>query len=415
MRARPPLEKSPSYANAYDGASVMSSDLNGTQAKVREEFPNAIFIHCNAHVLNLVLSQSVNFIKETKIFFATLSGISVFFNKSTKRTYFFDQIVRRRIPTVSTTRWSYSSRLLNIVHTHRSDLIILFEEMIDDPDTWGNDAIEARGFLHFLNSFNTVFMLNTFYEIFSYTDILFDILQKKCLDIQFCCTHIEITQKRILDNILKFDDVYNLTKNTIPVHLKRGQNLENVELQYKNIYNQIMTTLHHQMDVRFMSLKYFKFMELLNLKKYKEYKIVFPDEAFGSLNKFYGSFFDLVKLKNELIVFYSHSHFSNTSISDIPRAIIKLDIQDTFSEIFKLSMLILTIPASTSSVERSFSALKRLKTYSRNQMQEERLSELALISIEKDFLKSLRHRENFYDKVIEIFTNKTRRIELIYK
>lgn len=78
-------------------------------------------------------------------------------------------------------------------------------------------------------------------------------------------------------------------------------------------------------------------------------------------------------------------------------------------------MLILTIPASTSSVERSFSALKRLKTYSRNQMQEERLSELALISIEKDFLKSLRHRENFYDKVIEIFTNKTRRIELIYK
>ena len=55
-------------AQTYDGAAVMSSALNGTQAKVREQFPNAIFIYCNAHVLNLVLSQSVNFIQETKNF-----------------------------------------------------------------------------------------------------------------------------------------------------------------------------------------------------------------------------------------------------------------------------------------------------------------------------------------------------------
>ncbi|XP_037942674.1 zinc finger MYM-type protein 1-like [Teleopsis dalmanni] len=45
-------------AQTYDGAAVMASDLNGTQAKVRENFPQAAFIHCNAHVLNLVLSQS---------------------------------------------------------------------------------------------------------------------------------------------------------------------------------------------------------------------------------------------------------------------------------------------------------------------------------------------------------------------
>lgn len=168
-------------AQTYDGAAVMSSALNGTQAKVREQFSNAIFIHCNAHVLNLVLSQSVNFIQETKIFFVTLSGLSAFFNQSTKRTYFFDQVVKRRIPTVATTRWNYSSRLVNIVHTYRSDLIIVFEEMIEDPDTWGADAVQARGFMQFLDSFNTVFMLNAFNEIFSYTDVLFDILQKKTL------------------------------------------------------------------------------------------------------------------------------------------------------------------------------------------------------------------------------------------
>ena len=83
------------------------------------------------------------------------------------------------MPTVATTRWNYSSRLVNIVHTYRSDLIIVFEEMIEDSDTWGADAVQARGFMQFLDLFNTVFMLNTFNDIFSYADVFFDSLEKK--------------------------------------------------------------------------------------------------------------------------------------------------------------------------------------------------------------------------------------------
>lgn len=402
-------------AQTYDGAAVMSSALNGTQAKVREQFSNAIFIHCNAHVLNLVLSQSVNFIQETKIFFVTLSGLSAFFNQSTKRTYFFDQVVKRRIPTVATTRWNYSSRLVNIVHTYRSDLIIVFEEMIEDPDTWGADAVQARGFMQFLDSFNTVFMLNTFNDIFSYTDVLFDILQKNSFDIQYCCEHIEITKKQILANKSKFDNILIMTKATARVSLKRGENIENFDLRYKKTYNQIIETLFEQMETRFKSLQNLKFVELLNLKKYASYQKIFPTEAFESLKNYYGNFFDFIKLKNELVVFYAHSYFYDIAVFDIPSNLINFDLSDTFSEVFKLSMLILTIPVSTSSVERSFSALKRIKTYSRNQMLEERLSELALISIEKSFLKFLKNTKNFYDDVIEVFIQKTRRIEMIYK
>jgi hypothetical protein len=38
-----------------------------------QEYPNAIFVHCYAHRLNLVLAESASFIKEVKVFFATLS------------------------------------------------------------------------------------------------------------------------------------------------------------------------------------------------------------------------------------------------------------------------------------------------------------------------------------------------------
>ncbi|XP_050307697.1 uncharacterized protein LOC126744367 [Anthonomus grandis grandis] len=42
----------------YDGASVMAGHLNGLQHKVKEKAPKAIFVHCLAHRLNLVLQQS---------------------------------------------------------------------------------------------------------------------------------------------------------------------------------------------------------------------------------------------------------------------------------------------------------------------------------------------------------------------
>ena len=44
-------------AQGYDGASVMSSSKNGVQAKVREKYPNATYIHCRSHVLNLAISS----------------------------------------------------------------------------------------------------------------------------------------------------------------------------------------------------------------------------------------------------------------------------------------------------------------------------------------------------------------------
>jgi hypothetical protein len=42
-------------AQTYDGASVMSGQLTGLQARVREDYPHALFIHCCGHALNLVL------------------------------------------------------------------------------------------------------------------------------------------------------------------------------------------------------------------------------------------------------------------------------------------------------------------------------------------------------------------------
>ena len=102
-------------------------------------------------------------------------------------------------------------------------------------------------------------------------------------------------------------------------------------------------------------------------------------------------------------------------VSDLMEFINVNDLSDAMPELFRLCVLILTISSTTASVERSFSALKRIKTYQRNTTGENRISGLCLMSIKADLLKHLMQTEEFYEKVINLFAEKNRRIELIYK
>ncbi|GKE51981.1 zinc finger MYM-type protein 1, partial [Tanacetum coccineum] len=74
-------------------------------------------------------------------------------------------------------------------------------------------------------------------------------------------------------------------------------------------------------------------------------------------------------------------------------------------------IVLLTIPVTVASVERSFSKLKLLKSYLRSTMTQERLNGLALIAIESDLLEGIH-----YEDVIDNFASKNvRRIALFKK
>ena len=46
-------------SQGYDGASVMSGHCSGVQTRLKEFAPHAVYIHCHAHILNLVLVDNV--------------------------------------------------------------------------------------------------------------------------------------------------------------------------------------------------------------------------------------------------------------------------------------------------------------------------------------------------------------------
>ena len=58
--------------------------------------------------------------------------------------------------------------------------------------------------------------------------------------------------------------------------------------------------------------------------------------------------------------------------------------REMFCEVDKLLRIYLTIPITTATAERSFSALRRIKTYLRSTMSEERLNNTMLLHVHKD-------------------------------
>ena len=82
-------------------------------------------------------------------------------------------------------------------------------------------------------------------------------------------------------------------------------------------------------------------------------------------------------------------------------------MSSSFPEVCNAFLLFVTIPVTTANVERSFSKVKLIKTYLRNSMGQERLRNLAILSIDHSMGRNLN-----FDVVIDTFAElKTRKKE----
>ena len=73
----------------YDGASVMSSSRNGVQAKIAKKYPNATYVHCRSHVLNLAICSSCTGVPSIRNLFDDVQKLAWFF---AKRKEFFLEV-----------------------------------------------------------------------------------------------------------------------------------------------------------------------------------------------------------------------------------------------------------------------------------------------------------------------------------
>ncbi|KAJ8895239.1 hypothetical protein PR048_000564 [Dryococelus australis] len=138
----------------YDGANAMSGWANRVQARVKHQAPQAIYFHCYAHHLNLVLVHSLSGIEETKGFISTLQSIYCFISNSSVRHENSKQPVMclgRFIPT----RW-FCSAVSKILKNFEVILIVLDDDMKDRAESIGIRAqMEQQCFMFLLYGAST--------------------------------------------------------------------------------------------------------------------------------------------------------------------------------------------------------------------------------------------------------------------
>lgn len=120
------------------------------------------------------------------------------------------------------------------------------------------------------------------------------------------------------------------------------------------------------------------------------------------------------KLKTELSLIYSKEEFrACRGAVDLFQLFMENNLEEVFSETVTLLKVIITTPMTTAEAERCFSTLKRIKTFLRNTMTQERLNALALLSMEKRLVTEM---TDFNQRVVEKFAGqKERRAKFMFK
>lgn len=400
-------------AQTYDGASVMSGTKNGVQSLIKNIYPNVLFIHCYAHQLNLVLLYGAKTIKPVKLFICNLTMFHTFFSRSSKRS----ELLRQqgfKLPNHSDTRWNYHSRAASTIKTHFIELKNAFTHVIEEPN-WDHISIStASGILDKLNDAQFVYLLILFNKIFIYTDHVFNFLQSKILsNIKSCISEIQNLKKN-LEDLRKEQTVNTCCDEAIQLNndFEYGDKQKN---NLRKITYEILDSLIVQINIRFEDTSELEFVELTNEKMFDIYHNTFPECKLIKLLKQYPNMFEENRLRNELSVIYSdnNKHLPPHKLVDL---IIKNNLQEIYSQFTKLCQLVLTIPATTASSERSMSTLKRIKSFLRNTMTNERLTNLSSLAIEKNLLGVMAKDPTFVESIIDDFAKKKeRRIELEYK
>ena len=201
----------------YDGASNMSSDVAGVQARIKEVAPLATYTHCSGHCLNLVISKSCS-LPQIRNVYDRMQSCSRFFLNSPKRIGLLELIIKHNITDdtkrkplldLCKTRWAEQQNAYQhfyqayIFITESLELIGYQQHLDKYGSVFGDwDASSRNDAQQTLTSITTFEFITVFLTIYQYLSHLAGItvkLQKRALDIVEAHEQIEEVSQMFKD------------------------------------------------------------------------------------------------------------------------------------------------------------------------------------------------------------------------
>ena len=400
-------------SQCYDGASVMSGSLTGVRTRILQDNPKAIYIHCHAHQLNLALVDCCHSLSHASNFFSLLESLYIYMSSSVPHSVFLSKqkdLKMREIELVklSDTRWSCRHASIEAVKTTITAIIAALEELSDDS---GSRAIAARGLFYQIKSFSFLLSLILFERIFSITGNLSNLLQSKTINYAAAATSIAATKtsleslqcesewQRIWDSAVELADSQKITITPIRSRCQRQPppslshsvvetttGVRDNATEYRtSVYYPSIDTLLGELNSRFSET---------NLSLLKSLQSLVPTSTSflqaSSLLPFLSHYeIDVDGNTSEVVTAISFLKEASP-LSSIHHVYSHLyEAKECFPHLLQTIQIAMTIGVTTASAERSFSSLRRIKSYLRSTMSQDRRNNLSLIHIERDLSDKL--------------------------
>jgi hypothetical protein len=168
----------------------------------------------------------------------------------------------------------------------------------------------AKSHLKKNSDFEIALLTFIFRDILSITDLLFQILQSKSLNISHCQDRINdaVTRPNSLRNEEIFRTIFNTAKNLTSLSSKRGitSNENEIFANYKILFYEILQI--------FQDLQKLSFLSLVDSSRFSEYSKEFASSLLRELDNINPRIFDINRLNNELSVLYRDVQFFNLNI-----------------------------------------------------------------------------------------------------
>ena len=159
---------------------------------------------------------------------------------------------------------------------------------------------------------------------------------------------------------------------------------------FNTMMDSILTTIKERFEGLDEVVNLFSFLYLTKLMELDKRQLV---ESCNNLFSKYSCDLDAYLLTTEMLSLrrlLSDKNIPKTSRPiDVVDFIVKNDLQEVFPNVITTYFLLLTIPVSIASCERSFSKLKLINNYIHSTMSQMRLTGLSLLSIEQEIARSL--------------------------
>ena len=180
LRCMLPLEDL--RGQAYDGGSAMAGSKTGVAVRIQQKQPKALYVHCQAHSLSLVVQDAVCKSNNICHFMENVNELINFIRGSCKRVAEFkalaiemgnDSTLRPLCPTRWTLRYKSLIRLRGCIPVVRQEFFNISQDETADRQA----RAKAQGFLGLLASFDFIFNLEVTLQLFEVTDRLSKSLQ----------------------------------------------------------------------------------------------------------------------------------------------------------------------------------------------------------------------------------------------